>query len=93
MHSLRLENNDELYRYLQSLSGELKQSGKIEASDRLALASQFAFGFPSEFLHEAMAALALVQTEYKDVLTVAQLAGVGSVIEQIKTAFQRIGGG
>jgi hypothetical protein len=87
-----LKNNDELYRYLLSLAHELKHLGKSHASFGVALASQLAFGSPSEFLHEAMTALASVQRECKDVLTEAQLANLESAIAQIEIAFQRVGG-
>jgi len=92
MNRLQLKSNDELYRYLVSLVGELKQTGKAETSNEVMLASQFALGSPSEFLHEAMIALTSVQAKCKDILTETQLADLESVIEQINAAFQRIGG-
>ncbi len=92
MNRLELKNNDDLYRYLVSLGDELKQRGKSEASSEVTLASQFAFGSPSEFFHEAMNALTSVQTTCKDVLTEPQLADLESVIEHIRKAFERIGG-
>jgi hypothetical protein len=92
MNTLQLSNNDDLYRYLVALADELKQHDKSGASGRLTLASQFAFGSPSEFFDEAIVALTSVQTECKDVLTAAQSADLEGVVEQIKAAFQRIGG-
>ena len=92
MNSLYLNNNDDLYRYLVALAGELRERGKCGASSQVTLASQFAFGSASEFLDQAMVALSSVQAECKDVLTPAQLADVESISAQIKTAFQRIGG-
>jgi hypothetical protein len=92
MVCLNLKNNEELYRYLLSLADELKHLGKSHASFAVALASQFASGSPSEFLHEAMTALTSVQADCKEILTETQLANLKSVIEQIKVAFQRIGG-
>lgn len=91
-YSRNLKNNDELYRYLLSLADELKHLGKSHASFGAALASQYAFGSPSECLHEAMRALASIQADCKDVLTETQLASLESVIEQLRVAFQRVGG-
>jgi hypothetical protein len=92
MNPLQLMSNDELCQYLLSLSKELERSGKSEASGQLTLASHFAFGSPSEFLHEAAAALVFVRVECKDVLTSERLRDLESVVERIKAAFQRIGG-
>jgi hypothetical protein len=92
MKHLQLNNNDDLYRYLVSLADELRKHDKTEASGRLTLASQFAFGSASEFLDEALAALTSVHSECKDALTEVEWADLESVIQQIRIAFQRIGG-
>lgn len=92
MNPSQLNSNDDLYRYLVSLGNELIQKGASEIPDKLMAASQFAFGSPSEFLHEAMSALTLVDTNCQDILTQPQLAELESVIGEIKKAFDRIGG-
>jgi hypothetical protein len=90
--SVRLQNNNDLYRYVLSLASELAQRGKSEACSRLTLASQFAFGSPSEFFHEALTALNYIQADCKDVLAPIQLEDLALVIEEIHAAFQLIGG-
>jgi hypothetical protein len=92
MSPLQLKNNDELYRYLLSLAHELKHKGKGDVSNAVALASRFAFGSPSEFLQEARTALASVRAKCNDILTTSQLEDLETVLQQINTSFQRIGG-
>jgi hypothetical protein len=79
--------------YLVSLDGELARRGKPEASSRLTSASLLAYGFPSEFFHEAITALTSDRADCQDVLSLTQLKNMESVVDQIKAAFQRIRGG
>jgi hypothetical protein len=92
MNPLQLQSNYELRDYLVWLSNELKSKGQSELAEEVHLASRFAGGSASEFLHEAGEALRKVKTSSASMLTESQLAAVEKVIEQIETAFKKVGG-
>jgi hypothetical protein len=92
MNSRQLQTNDDLFHYLVWLSGELKSKGEANLAEKVRIASRFASGSPSEFFYEAEESLKLVRKKCALVLTESQLADVAVVIEQIETAFKKIGG-
>lgn len=92
MNPHQLQNDKELFDYLLWLSGELKSKGDAELAEEVRIASRFASGSPSEFLHEAQAVLKKVRTNCASVLSETQLADAASVIGQIETAFKKVGG-
>jgi hypothetical protein len=92
MNSVQLQSNEDLYHYLRWLADELQRRGKPDVSQEVAWASQFAVGSPTEFFHEAMKVLASVAVRCRGSLTNAQLEDVESVFDQIRKAFERIGG-
>lgn len=92
MNPLILTSNAQLFAYLRDLENELRNSHEIEAAEAILLASKFASGSPSEFLHESQLALQKVQSTCARRLTAIQLAKVTSVIEQIEEAFRSVGG-
>ena len=92
MNRLQLQNDDDLFKYLVRLSGELKSKGELQLAEEVRVASRFASGSPSEFLHEAQTALKKVTANCASVQSKAQLADATSVIEQIEIAFKKVGG-
>ncbi len=92
MSSFQLNSNEELYGYLVSLADTLRQKGRDDLADQVSLASQFAFGSASEFLHEGLIALMSIQPKCRGILSEDQQQGLESVVQQIKSAFEKIGG-
>ncbi|MBI1178447.1 hypothetical protein GC207_13515 [bacterium] len=92
MNPHQLHSNNELRDYLVWLSNELKSKGQSELADDVYLASRFAVGSASEFLHEAGKALRKVKASSALMLTGSQLTDIAKVIEQIETAFKKVGG-
>ena len=92
MNVRQLRNNNELFDYLVWLSGELKSKGRPKLSEEVRMASRFASGSASEFLHEAQQTLKKIRDQCAGVLNDAQLADATSVVEQIEVGFQKIGG-
>ena len=90
--SRTFQNDKELFDYLVWLSGELKSKGKSELAEEVKIASRFASGSPSEFLHEAQTVLKKVKANCISVLSETQLADAASAIEQIESAFKKVGG-
>src|ERR1043166_8265829 len=90
--SRTFQNDKELFDYLVWLSGELKSKDKSELAEEVRIASRFASGSPSEFLHEAQTVLKKVKANCISVLSETQLADAASAIEQIESAFKKVGG-
>ena len=57
MDPRNMKSNEDLYEYLCWLAEKVRKHGQEELADRIAAASHFASGSPSEFLHEADCAL------------------------------------
>jgi hypothetical protein len=92
MNPTQLKNNDELLDYLLRLSGELSSEGEAKLAEEVKIAGRFASGSPSEFLYEAQEVLEKVRINCASTLNEIQLAGIARVIQQIETAFQKVGG-
>lgn len=92
MNPRQLQNDKELFDYLVWLSSELNSKGKSELAEEVRIASRFASGSASEFLHEAQTVLKKVRADCTSVLSEAQLADAASASEQIETAFKKVGG-
>lgn len=87
-----LQSNLDLLAYMQKLATDLKAVGALDDAYRIADASKFASGSPSEFLHEARNSLAGTLQSQEKVLTAIQMEDLRSVIRQIDDAFRKIGG-
>jgi hypothetical protein len=83
--------NSELFDYLRWLADTLASGGCPKLADEVRIASRFAAGSPSEFLHEAQTALKRVMSGDTP-LTQAQLADVADAVEEIEGAFKTVGG-
>jgi hypothetical protein len=87
-----MKSNTDLKNFLIHLADEVRASGAPNASEDLLTASRFASGSPSEFLHEAQAALKRTMQSFNHALSGDQRDAVKSVIKQIETAFKQGGG-
>ena len=90
---MKLASNSALYQYLEHLAAECHLVGLETLADRLRLANRFSIGSSTEFLDEAQKALELVLREAPNHLSSLKLADVRSAINQIKQAFDQVGGG
>lgn len=86
-----LQSNNDLFEYLLSLAEVLTSDGERELANEVEFASRYALGSASEFLHYAGISLKKVRDEARN-LDRESLAEVDSVIAQIETAFNAIGG-
>jgi hypothetical protein len=87
-----LQSNDDLASYLVWLGNRLGDGGQAALADDVILASRFANGSPSEFLHEAQTALEKVVHLRPSSLANEEIEGAKAVVVQIKVAFKKIGG-
>jgi UV DNA damage repair endonuclease len=92
MNPKKLENNQEVFRYLVALGARLKAANQMELADAVLSASRFASGSASEFLHEAQIALTQVTQSRLVPLSAEERSEIESVLVQIKEAFRKIGG-
>lgn len=92
MSYTKLTSNADLFEYLTRLAEEFIKQDMLEVADKLLQANRFATGSPSEFFQEAQVVLRVVKTTCRARLTEAQLEDIDGVIEQIESAFRRIGG-
>lgn len=89
---MRLENNEDLYEFLLGVAKELKAHGETQLAREVILASRFASGSTSEFLHEAYQILTTIDRSRPAPLTNEQSRNLNDVLTQINEAFRKIGG-
>jgi len=92
MNPKDLQSNDDLASYLVWMGKRLGDGRQSALADDVILASRFASGSPSEFLHEAQSALEKVVSLRPSPLTNEEIEGAKTVVAQIKVAFKKIGG-
>ena len=92
MISSTLTSNTQLFSYLRDLAEELHHCNETDAAETVLLASRFASGSTSEFLHESQLALKKVRSTCDGKLMPSRLEKITSVIEQIEDAFRSVGG-
>ncbi|MCD4824348.1 MAG: hypothetical protein K8S55_07060 [Phycisphaerae bacterium] len=91
MNPKEMKSNEDLHEYICWLVQELKTRGQNELADQLAVASDFSFGSPSEFLYEAESVLKKVRDVAGTILSDSEKEDVDAAIRQIDLAFKRIG--
>jgi hypothetical protein len=87
-----LTSNAQLFAYLRDPAEGLRRRDEADAAETILLASRFASGSASEFLHESHLALKKVRSACSGKLTPSRLDNITSVIEQIEEAFRHVGG-
>ena len=87
-----LRDNSQLLEYLNSLAVRLHSAGNTEVASDVETAARFALGSPSEFLDEAQRALTNVRSQCPAILNATDVADLDMVLQQIRTAFDRVGG-
>ena len=92
MNTKRIASNGDLANYLQQLSAELRSRGRDAIAAQAQRASLFASGSASEFLYEAEEALKEVRRSCSDALSEIEMAQVARVLQQIRDAFDKVGG-
>lgn len=92
MDPKKLQSNEELFQYLVDLATILRGCGELVAADGVTFASRFVSGSSTEFMHESHVALTNVKKTCGSKLSRSQFEDVVSVITQIDTAFNRVGG-
>jgi hypothetical protein len=90
--SIELKSDKDLFDFLVFLSKQFYSYGQNDIANELNFASRFASGSTSEFYHESEIVLKRVRDSFKDLLTESQFLEIISVIDQIDSAFKRIGG-
>jgi hypothetical protein len=89
---MKLENNEDLYEFLLRLAKALQAHGEAQLAKEVILASRFASGSASEFLHEAHHVLTKIEQCSPAALTPEESRNLRDVITQIDEAFRAIGG-
>ncbi len=89
---MQLQSNKDLLEFLLRLAAELEARGETQFAKDVMIASRFASGSASEFLHEAHQILTRIDGSRPSVLTTEQSNDVKAVITQIYEAFLKIGG-
>jgi len=92
MDTRHLQNNQELFDYLVSLSVDLDAKGEYRLAEEVKRVSRFVNGSPSEFLHESQVVLRMLSSQYSSLFSSNELNDLASVVEQIELAFKSIGG-
>ena len=86
---MRLENNQQLYDYLASISAKLNTRGSAELSRVVMATSRYAAAVPgTEFLGESRIALRLVENR-QTVLTEDERLELVDIVHQLDEAFSR----
>jgi len=87
-----LQNNDDLHEYMTGLCRELQAIGYRQMAEKVAFASRFISGSPTEFLHEAVNALVEVRQICNSALSTESAEQLVGVISQIEASFRKVGG-
>jgi len=92
MNPKDMKSNEDLHEYLCWLAEELRKRGQEGLADKVAAASDFACGSPSEFLHEVERALKEVRASVGSMLSDREKEDIGAAVQQIDEAFKKVGG-
>jgi hypothetical protein len=85
-------SNADLHDYLLALSSQCRALGMTKYADKAEFAAQYISGSPSEFLHEAQAALVEIAAEANLRLGEKDHHRVLQAIQEIEKAFKAVGG-
>lgn len=89
---MQFQSNRDLLEFLLRLAAELEARGETQLAQDVMIASRFASGSASEFLHKAHHILTRIDGSRPSVLTTEQSNYVKAAIAQINEAFLKIGG-
>ncbi len=92
MNAKEICNNEDLFNYLVLIGNKLKACNHESLGEEVIMASQFAIGSASEFLHEAQIVLMKIEKIRPNALSSEELQDIQIVIKKIKVSFRNIGG-